>query len=273
MTLFLGKSISMKAYWQKIINLTVFSCFIAWPSIGAENDLTTVFFKMPYMATAKLSPNGKFIAAIRYQNTQQKIVLINTETLNESLLMDMKGAFKKNSSISELVWIDNQYIAAQLIEVKKGIENLLNTKNVRRLLIIKRPVDSLGSTQIYSIKSNGWLVHPLPEEKNTLLYAKSGLYSKVYKIKVDLLAIEGKKLNKLSKIDGGQFIKSNEVVKITGFATRWFINKTGKPKAALHFNDKQELTLSTFTGNKSNILKIWKNESHKEDKQKTQIIN
>ena len=250
---------------HKVIRYLSLLCFFtSWLSTANEDLLAAKFFNMPHITMAKISPNGNFITAIRYDNTQQKIVLINTKTLNETLLMDMKGVFKENSSISKLAWIDNDHVAAQLIEVKKGVEDLLNTKNVRRLIIIKKPNKRLETVKIYSMKTKGWLVHPLPFENDNFLYAKSSLYSKVYKINVEQLAVEGKKINKLSKVDGGQFKKSNEVAKITGYVTRWFIDELGQPKAALHFNDKQELSLSTFNKDGTSVLKVWEKESDKD---------
>jgi len=248
---------------KKVFILGLFSLFSLFISTSnaAEDKLAEAFFSMPDMTMAKVSPNGKHIAAIRYQGKKQNIVLIDSSNLAETLLVDLSGVFKKKSTISELVWIDNQHIAAQLVEVKKGVEELLDTKQSRRLLVIKTPNANTPKTQIYSVRTNGWLVHPLPLEQGTFLYAKSSIYSKVYKLNVNKLAIEGKRLGKLSKIDGGQFKKSNEVAEITGFATRWFIDDKGEVIAALHYNEKQELTLSALQEEDNSVLKTWPKET------------
>jgi len=265
----------MKKILKKILIIT-YLC-ITFISIGhAENTKENLeFFSMPDMTMAKISPNGQYIATIRYQKHKKKVTLINTETLAESLLLNLDGFFKGKATISQLVWIDDQHIAAQLIEVKKGIEDLLNTKKSQRLLVIKMPYLN-EKAKVYSVKTKGWLVHPLQEEAGTFLYAKSSIYSKIYKINVNKLAIEGKKLNKLSKIDGGQFKASNEVSDIYGYATRWFIDQEGNPQAVLHFNEKQNLTLSKFDNKKDvKVLKSWpkNNDEHEESGSKTQVKN
>jgi dipeptidyl aminopeptidase/acylaminoacyl peptidase len=261
----------------KITIKVVCLCLVAFISICyAENDKENLeFFSMPDMTMAKISPNGQFIATIRFQKDKQKVTLINTDTLAESLLLNLDGFFKEKATISQIIWIDDQHIAAQLVEVKKGIEDLLNTKKSQRLLVIKIP--SLNKkAKVYSVRTKGWLVHPMQEEAGTFLYAKSSIYSKVYKINVNKLAVVGKKLNKLSKIDGGQFKRSNEVSDIYGYATRWFIDTKGKPQAVLHFNEKQNLTLSTFDNNKDvKILKSWpkKDEEDKGSDENTLVKN
>ena len=173
------------------------------------------FFEPPDMVMAKISPAGESIVAIRYKNQHQQVTLINAVSKKESLLLDLQGIYKESASISQLAWIDEQHIAAQLVVTKKGIEDLLDTKTARRLLIIKKP-EASQKTEIYSVRTKGWLVNPLSEQQGIFLYAKSSLYSKVYQLNVNKLAREGKKLNKLSKVDGGQLKASNEVKSISG---------------------------------------------------------
>ncbi|MDP7592981.1 MAG: prolyl oligopeptidase family serine peptidase [Litorilituus sp.] len=231
------------------------------------------FFSMPDMTMAKISPEGKSIATIRHQNNKQQITVIDSNTFAEITLIDLAGLFKEKASISELVWIDEHHIAAQLVEVKKGVENLLNTKKSSRLLVIKKPSNTQEKVAVYSVRTKGWLVHPLQEEQGKFLYAKSSIYSKVYKIDVNKLAIEGKKLNKLSKIDGGQFKKSNQVAEINGYATRWFIDTRGNVQAVLHFKEKGKLTLSQLnmdTNNGVTVLNEWSESFNKQDESSSQ---
>lgn len=219
------------------------------------------------MTMAKISPDGNAIATIRYQEDSQQITVIDAETLAETVLINLAGFFKGEASISEFVWIDNQHIAAQLVEVKKGVESLLNTKKSSRLLVIKKPASDQDKIKVYSVRTKGWLVHPLQAEQGKFLYAKSSLYSRVYKIDVKKLAFEGKKLNKLSKVDGGQFKKSNQVAEIKGYATRWFIDHQGEAQAVLHFNNEGKLALSTLATDKDEAvteLNVWQKEFSKQ---------
>ena len=251
-----------------IANFILIYLLIVQPcqAIPLANEVN--FFTEPDMVMAKISPNGHSIVTIRYQEDQQQnLTLINTDTFSKSVLLDLKEVYKKSASISKLVWIDEQHIAAQLVETKKGIEDLLDTKSSRRLIIIKIPTNN-QKAKVFSVRNKGWLVDGLSRENGVFLYAKSGLYSKVYKINVNKLAIEGKKLNKLSKVDGGQFKASNEVKSIAGYAIRWFFDVKGSPVAVLHFNEKRQLTLSSYADKQVSVLKTWLEEDYdKNDKQ------
>jgi len=247
---------------------TVFIFFLCcFSSSAVEIKSASPFFSMPDMTMAKISPDGSSIATIRYQEESQQITVIDTETLAETVLINLAGFFKGEASISEFVWIDDQHIAAQLVEVKKGVESLLNTKKSSRLLVLKKPSSNQEKIKVYSVRTKGWLVHPLQAEQGKFLYAKSSLYSKVYKINVNKLALEGKKLNKLSKVDGGQFKKSNQVAEIKGYATRWFIDSKGNTKAVLHFNEKGKLALSKLATDEDKTvteLYVWQKEFSKQ---------
>ena len=251
-----------KAFQTVLLFFVCCSC-----NLATEIKNVSPFFSMPDMTMAKISPNGSSIATIRYQEESQEITIIDTNTLAETVLINLAGFFKGEASISEFVWIDDQHIAAQLVEVKKGVESLLNTKKSSRLLVIKKPVTQQDKIKVYSVRTKGWLVHPLQAEQGKFLYAKSSLYSKVYKINVKKLALEGKKLNKLSKVDGGQFKKSNQVAEIKGYATRWFIDSKGVTKAVLHFNDERKLTLSKLATDEDKTvteLNVWQQEFSKQ---------
>jgi dipeptidyl aminopeptidase/acylaminoacyl peptidase len=251
----------MNILYKQFIRIFILSGLLATfacQAVPSVDDLD--FFAMPDMVIAKISPDGKSIVALKYQKTQQQLILIDAVTKEEILLLDLQGVYKENASVSKLLWIDDQHIAVQLAVTRKGIEDLLDTKSSQRLLIIKK-TENKQPPKIFSVRTKGWLVHPLPAERGVFLYAKSGLYSKVYKISVNALAIEGKKLNKLSKVDGGQFKTSNEVKRTSGYAIRWFFDTQGSPKAVLHYDEKGALILSSYSENeKATVLKAWPNE-------------
>lgn len=244
---------------QRFIYTITAVLFFVFPTFveAAGESSTSVFFTAPNMVMAKISPNGETIAVLNLVDKKQQLVAVDTKTNIQTELIDLKSLNKGKSSIASLIWLDDDHIAAQLVENKKGIENLLNTKTSRRLIIVKKAKDNTLA-KIYTVKTNGWIVHALPKNKNEFLYAKSGIYSKVYSLKINELNEEGKKLNKLSRVDGGQFKKSNEVAEIDGFATRWFFDKNGQPKATLHYGKEQRLQLSTIREeNSKEILHSW----------------
>lgn len=254
----------MKNISRIVAYLTTLSCCLIVHVNVYATPIAADFFALPDMVTAKVSPDGHNIAAIRYRNEHQQISLIDTKTQKERLLLAVTDKYKEGTSISRIVWLDSQHVAAQLVEVKKGIEELVDTQSSRRLIIVKIPSEQ-QKIKIYSVRTKGWLVNPLPSEPGVFLYAKSSLYSKVYKVNIAKLAFEGKKLNKLSKIDGGQFKSSNEVTSITGYATRWFFDREGQAKAVLHIDDEGSLLLSAFDNDETSVLKSWKDEKKNND--------
>ena len=252
-----------------IVQFFVIALLTCLQAAASENTTSHLdFFTTPNMVMAKINPNGETVVALTLVDEKQQLIAINARTNIHTELIDLKNLYKGKSSITSLVWLDNYHIAAQLEENKKGVEELLNTQKSRRLIIIKLS-DKSTLSKIYTVKTKGWLVHALPEKKNEFLYAKSGIYSKVYSIKISKLNEEGKKLGKLSRVDGGQFKKSNEIAEINGFATRWFLSKEGTPKAALHYGQEQQLQLSIInTEASAETLHSWP----KEDKDKSNSL-
>ncbi|KGJ89478.1 alpha/beta hydrolase family protein [Thalassotalea sp. ND16A] len=231
--------------------------FLAIPLHAMAKVDSKLFFQRPDMLLAKISPDGKQIAALRYVDDTEKIVLIDSKTKTQTIWLDLAEFSKSESKISNITWIDDQHLAAQFVEIKKGVEGLLDTKAVQRLLILQRPGNE--HVKVFSVRTKGSLIHPLPAQKNEFLYAKSGLSSKVYTLKIDKLGLHGKKLSKLHKVDGGQFKKSNEVVSLKGFATRWFLDQSGKIKAAFNLNREGEWQLSQFDeNNETQVIHSWK---------------
>ena len=235
---------------------------------------SSAFFAKPDMTTAKLSPNGKFVATIRYHQDKQRVMLFDVAAKSEQLWLDLSEFSDKESSVRRLVWIDNDHLAAQFYEKRKGQEDLLDSKTASRLLIFKRPADANAKPAIYTVRTPGTLVHSLPEQKGQFLYAKMGIYSKVYRLNVAKLARNGKKLSKLQKVDGGQFRKSNEVAKVSGYASRWFINPQGEPTAVMYVKDRETLALSVVEEGKASEeqLSQWKFDDENKDDSKKRLM-
>jgi Dipeptidyl aminopeptidases/acylaminoacyl-peptidases len=209
------------------------------------------------MVYATVSPNGEQLAAVRLVEGEPVVTLIDTETLIESTIFSAAEYVENDASVSELVWLDDKHLALQFSEIHKGIEDLLDTKLSRRLLILRLAMNR-SEIEILSVRTKGWLAHALPHSANTLLYAKSGIASKVYSLDIQKLAADKARLGKLDRIDGGQFKKVNELQSINGYAIRWYFNNEGIPQSVLAFA-KGKLTLFSFTANieEPKILKVW----------------
>ena len=211
------------------------------------------------MLSATLNPSGKVVASIHNKDDKHVIQLRAVNNLSKSKLLDLNQWIEAEFHISQTIWIDNQHLAIQIGEQRRGIENLIDSQTVKRLLIISIDEATLDYSTLYSVRTKGWLVASLPEQANTFLYAKSGIYSKVYRIDVTKLAPYGKKLTKLQRIDGGQFKKSNEQAKVKGLATRWFIDKEGTVSSVIHFNKRDQIDLTSISNKKENaLISTWK---------------
>ena len=225
------------------------------------------FFAMPSMTSAIISPDGQHIATIVNNDDSQQLQLRKTGSNKSETLLNLSEFTPDNAHISGITWLDNQSISAQFVEVKKGVEDLLDTKAIRFLLVIEIPTKTNPKPVIKSVRTNGWLVDPLIDEADAFLYAKSGIYSKVYRIQPSLLSPHKKRLGKLNKKDGGQFKKKNEVVSVEGFAIRWFFDSSGEVKAVLNYMREGGLTLNSID-EKGDATKIhnWADEENQENK-------
>lgn len=229
------------------------------------------FFTDPAVLSAQMSPNGRYVVTINGIESNQKLVLLNVSTNQKVDLLKLSEFTDSKASLRGINWIDNQYVAAQFSEIKKGVEDLLDTRNVQYLLIIKTPKNATEKAEVLSVRTKGWLVNPLLNESGVFLYAKSSIYSKVYKIRADQLSKHKQRLSKLMRKDGGQFIHSNEVASVKGVATRWFFDNTGKPTEVLNYSGSNELSLSSYN-EKGEIseLKKWNFDDLEKEKEENQ---
>lgn len=243
-----------------------FLCLFSY-SVNAQ-IAAQVFFQDFDMLAAQVSPSGEKVVTIRNTEKGSKVTLFDSQSLSESILLDVNEFTPKDASIRALRWIDDKHVAAQFLEVKEGVKDLLDTRQKRYLLVIKISDDINKPHTVLSVRTNGWMINPLPNENGMLLFAKAGIYSKVYKIDVAKLLPHKKKINKLTKIDGGQFRKANEIASLEGYVTRWFSDKQGVPVAALYFNKERNLALATIKEvegeQEATEIKTWKRDDSEE---------
>ncbi len=243
-----NRALSIAALLLMIINIP------AHANIAIEQ-----LFKAPLISTMVLRPDGKAALSIKDENGIQYLSIKSLPNGTEKTLFTPSKYGAVKSMIGKASWLDNRYFAIQFLEPKTGIADLINTKISRRLLII----DSLASPgtpeQVLSVKTSGWLIDSQPTTDGQFLYAKSGIQSRIYKLKAGLLKPDKAPLNKSDKIDGGQFVADNQLIQVDGYATHWFLEKKGKVKAVLHFSAPYTLTLTEFkTDGKHDQVFSWK---------------
>jgi len=225
------------------------------------------FFTSPDLVDVKVAPGGGEAAMVRLVDEAAVIDLLNVADRSKRQLFSVGDYSSDEPQISNLVWLDDRYIAVQLSERREGIKDLLDTKSSRRLIIL----DTTSSeSRVLSVRTKGWLAHPIPMQAGKFLYAKTGAVSKLYVLDVNLLAEDKTRLGKLDRVDGGQFKADNERRSIDGLAIRWYLNFDGEVAAVLAVSREAKLTLTRFDEDKNFILKVFEDgeESAKSKKKK-----
>lgn len=232
---------SARQHLSVVARLVVLVCSLPAAALPADR-----FFSEPGLTTAALSPDGQRVAAITSRDEQPAIVVVDVASGRQQHLVDHLALSAEEASLHSLAWIDAETVAAQLVELRRGVENLLDTRSTRRLVLITLPSDG-SAPRVASVRTSGVLVAALPGVAGEFLYARSGRTSRVYRLSVDKLAADGEKLGKLTRIDGGQFVSSNAVAQVEGFALHWFMERGERPSSALRV-DENGMTLTALDG-------------------------
>ncbi|GAB2199014.1 hypothetical protein [Sessilibacter sp. MAH4] len=231
------------------------------------------FFPEKGLASVEISPNGKLLALLSFSGEEQEVAIKSIDLKQSIKLLDTKTFDTQDSSISDLFWLDDDHLAVQYTLIREGTYRLNDTKAKFELLIVKIPKnkDKLIATdsknlEVKSVRSSGRLVNPLVEEPGVFLFSKSGATSKIYRVEIDKLNNYGETLNKLTRIDGGQFVPANEIISTPGLAMRWFF-KNSKPAAVLTVTTDSKLAISTVKeNNELSIVHAWSEKNATDDK-------
>ncbi|MFK8017326.1 MAG: alpha/beta hydrolase family protein [Gammaproteobacteria bacterium] len=249
-----------------VVALALFCAISVWPMSASE------FFVAPDMLAARLSPDGKSVAAIVGIDADQALVVIDTDSGERRTLLEVAQFSENDAALLSATWLDDATIAALFSEIRTGVKDLLDTRRNRYLLVIRVPSDTTAAPEVLSVRTSGTLVDPLPDAPGEFLYAKSGLLSRVYRLNVNGLGGYKAKLSRMSKIDGGQFVRSNEVAQVDGYALRWFMAPGGQPRAVLGFNERA-FTLMAFEGvDATRELKRWDAQSLADDDEGLRLL-
>ena len=224
------------------------------------------FFTYPDTTAANLSPAGDQVALISYKDGNQRLSVLNLADGKTTTLLELSELSEDDAIVSAIAWIDDTQLAVQYSEARTGVDRLTDTRRKSYLLIAQLPTTPGDDARLLRVRTKGRMVNTLPAEPNVFLYAKSGSYSHVYRISTDKLTEVGTRLGKLDKVDGGQFVSSNRVASVDGFATRWFIDSDGIPQAALTVNSRFLIKLNRLTENgEFTVLKQWGLSDHDEE--------
>ena len=166
------------------IALSFFTSFcLAAPIPGAE------LYRAPAMSQVSFSPDSRFIAAITVTEHKQNLSVIGTEN---QIYHDIL-TIGKNQQLREYSWIDSSTIYLDYIDRGRELKALL-------LLVEK---DGEITSKFIALPGNGYIVDPLADDPNHVLYAKNFYADKpsnrLYKMTLKQL-IDGK-LNKKFLID------------------------------------------------------------------------
>ncbi len=214
------------------------------------------YFQSNSLVSLRLHPAGSFVAKLEAEKESQAISLCEVATSRCHPLIDSEELSTGEGVIHGLHWIDDYHLAVEFGEVKKGIKDLLDTRFSRKLYILSLDT-RYRLREVKTLRTGGVLIDPLLEEKDNLLYSKSGTTSKIYRLKVSGLAAQGAGLSKLTRLDGGQFVPRNEVASVEGYAVRWFMDDSNQATAVLRYRDKNILVLDQIAGQEQRQLHEW----------------
>ncbi|MFT6267985.1 MAG: dipeptidyl aminopeptidase/acylaminoacyl peptidase [Alphaproteobacteria bacterium] len=246
---------------------------IAW-----ADDLLDILFSEQPTADLRLSPSGALYIKTSVSKQASSLSVFNTRTLAENNVIDLAELFDENTVLRDIQWIDNQHVAAVLID-KEALENTLLERNSQTRLIIIDVTAAKSKPLVYEVTTQGSLIEAAPTQNGVFYFARNGRKSKVYKIQINKLLTINQKRNKLTRVDGGQFIAKNVVVQTDGFAIRWFFEPSGEPVAVAFFNEEQKLQLAVFekTGDASALtlkpIKTWEKDELESEEERQKVDN
>lgn len=213
-------------------------------STSAANYLTPIFSQKP-STSLRLSPNGKSYLIASMAKDSNTITAFRSMDQKVKNIIDLAKIFDENTLLRSIKWLDNKYVAAVLID-KAEIETPLYERNTQTRLIILDITAPIEKPVIYEVSTPGELIEAAPGEDGVFYFARNARKSKVYRIQVEKLLKIGQKRNKLTRVDGGQFIAKNVVVEADGYAIRWFMEASGIPLAVAYFTKEETMELAVY---------------------------
>ncbi|MDT0594531.1 alpha/beta hydrolase family protein [Glaciecola petra] len=220
-------------------------CLMVFSLPSFADNLASILFGERETSNIRLSPNGKHYAIARMSDTITEISVYDSYSQEIKNTIDIAEVFDKDTLLRGMQWIDNQYIATILID-KSDIETALLERNMSTRLIIVDVKSKTEKALIYQVSTSGYLVEPAPQEAGVFYFSRNNRTSKVYRIEVQKLLKVGQKRNKLTRVDGGQFVAKNVIATADGYVMEWFFNEAAKPSAVLLYNKDMGMDLAVY---------------------------
>lgn len=211
--------------------------YILWLMIVLSSTSTFAnkshFFTTNQISDLILNPIGNNALLIRALDSETEIILIDTEKLIKTKLINISDIEYSDISYRSASWIDNNRFMLTLTKHISGVKNLLDTKIKSSTYILEIDKTSNNISTIKKIRTPGEMINPLPSQEGKFLYGKRGISSKVYLIDANNLPDSNEKLSKLTPLDGGQFTIENLKLSIDGYVIHWYMGGSILPEAAL----------------------------------------
>lgn len=239
------------------------------PNSIANTLLEPLFAQKPSMVL-RLSPNGETYLVASMAKDNNKISAYKSSTQSLTNVVDLAKIFDENTLLSDIQWLDNQHVAAVLID-KAEVETALYERNAQTRLIIANVNAPADKPLIYEVTTPGELIEAAPSEDGVFYFARNSRKSKVYRIEIAKLLKVGQKRNKLTRVDGGQFIAKNVVAQAEGYAVSWFFEASGKPVAVAFITSEGKMELALYEPDLesdelvANTIKVWDEEALNRD--------
>ena len=214
------------------------------------------FFAEPALQTMRISPDGRRLAVLTGRDDRQTLDIVDIDSGERATILDVARFSEKDASLLGIGWLDDTTVAARYSEARAGIERMLDTRGAQYLLLVRLPGPN-EAPEVLRVRTQGYLVDLLPGSAGEFLYARSGVFSRVYRLRVDGLQAHGARLGKTTRIDGGQFVSSNAVAEVKGYATRWFVGDDASPTAVMHIREQGGLALSRLGTEEPEELTAW----------------
>ena len=195
-----------------------FHSFSEDSSLQKTQEIANLFFKSYQVNDVKISPNGEFIALMQDTGKLSQLVLLNTQTLKKSLIIEDK--FDDQINITDFQWIDNTSIILETYIKGKG----------KALLLSKLVINNSEFKEVVNkyLLQDVFLVNSLPNVKDKFIIGKWN---------------EGKtslyRLDISKKSFGGQLRSKYRLNKGAPDATHWLTNFNGDITVGYGFDESK----------------------------------
>ena len=217
----------------------------AFASEPADRLFTQDFYRPFHYRWAAINPQGHLVAAYLVEDYAHLISIFDVET-QKHIFFELPIDGKK-TTLASLAWIDDDSLAVtttghstKLLSINNkkwkrnpvGALNEATYKPPLRTRVIDVVREESGiRLEDYEIATHGWIVHPLPQEEEQVLYAVSARKDAVHKLSLSSLrAPEGMTRSEAEKElnERERFTSSTGVAKMKDDVIYWYADRNGE---------------------------------------------